>query len=163
MRKKLLILLGTLVSAFLVHVSFIPLIISERISHDMPNNLEFSFESCDDNDTNLKDTISTHFWQDDVLEIKGEAHPNCGAVWLYGNYKIKDNNKLVLGYKSLSPFSYACSCTKRVVYRIHNLEMKTYDITLMEYEEVGRMPYFYQWWFDVPEKMANLRYTSSDW
>ena len=115
-----------------------PAIIKEALSRDDPENLRFSFSFCGD-ELATESVLSATWLNDDTLQIKAMATPNCGASWLFGDYDLNENN-IQLTYSSVMPSILACTCGYPVEYIISPINKGEYNIGLSAGKEIYSPP-----------------------
>ncbi|MBK1853322.1 hypothetical protein FE845_18420 [Marinobacter sp. 1-4A] len=136
------------VLALLFHLAAGPTIVEEYFNHEAPDDLDFSFSYCSADSQDADDT-SKIVWQEDVAIVDVTLSPNCGTSWIFGNYKVLESGKLVLGYKSIVPSIIGCDCGYPATYRIAGLEKRDYEIELREYAFINRTPWLVRSWVET--------------
>src|SRR5690554_6045006 len=136
------------VLALLFHLAAGPTIVEEYFNHEAPDDLDFSFSCCSADSQDADDT-SKIVWQEDVAIVDVTLSPNCGTSWIFGNYKVLESGKLVLGYKSIVPSIIGCDCGYLATYRIAGLEKRDYEIELREYAFINRTPWLVRSWVET--------------
>lgn len=116
-----------------------PVIVREYLDHDQPDGLSFSFSRCSESSHSV-DTVKSTRWDHGVLTVDAVVTPNCGTAWLLGSYKVVDDDRLVLGYKTIAPGLVACHCDFAVSYEIHGIARREYRIELEEYAFIHKIP-----------------------
>lgn len=115
-----------------------PAIIKEALNRDDPESLRFSFSFCGD-ELATESVLSTSWLNDDTLQIKAMATPNCGASWLFGDYELNGNN-IQLTYSSVMPNILACTCGYPVEYIISPIKKDEYNIALRAGKKIYSPP-----------------------
>ena len=118
-------------AAVVFHIMAGPTIIGEYLNSNFKDNLEFTFQRCDDESTVFNNTISKSYWNGSDLIIEGVVVPNCGATWMFGDYQASGNN-LVLKYRPIYSSLMLCECAQDVQYRISGMEKRDYELSIIE-------------------------------
>ena len=121
-----------------------PVIVAEIFKHQQSEDLDLSFAYCR-NESGARESIDSLSWSSGGLKIEATLTPGCGTTWLFGDYRINEDNELLLGYKSISPYTLACVCPYKVTYEISDIEKRDYTIRFKEYAVISKAPMIYKW------------------
>ena len=140
MKKKIIIVIVTLtLSGLIFHFSAGETIVSEYLTREQKENLEFSFGLCRD-EFAYKNEITSSYWsKGGTLSVKGTATPNCGTTWIFGDYELTGED-LTLSYSPIMGSLVGCVCGYPVEYEIEGLEKREYNISLIELGGVYKQP-----------------------
>lgn len=71
--------------------------------------------------------------EENVLVVEFYVKTSCNAVEIRGDYELKDNDFLVLKYKTKGGNMFSkCTCANRMIFEIRELPKKDYRITLIK-------------------------------
>ncbi|GAA6136024.1 hypothetical protein NBRC116188_28140 [Oceaniserpentilla sp. 4NH20-0058] len=136
--KKIVIVIGMILSllfGFAFHLAGGSLVIKEVLKHQPKENLDFSFSSCDEENKYRKDQVLSAIRTDNKIVIKAGVAPNCGTIWMLGDYEIHQN-KLILKYRPILGSFLACKCSHEVEYVIDEFPLNRYEIEIKDQEEL---------------------------
>ena len=107
-----ILIAGFLFYSFAGHV-----VVAEYFKREGTPSLKFTFSRCTNTQNEKHEIISSEWNKDNVFVLKGVVIPDCGTTWIFGSYKVNEN-QLTLIYSPVMASLLACTCAHNVEYKV---------------------------------------------